>query len=288
MASSRYIALAFLFSASLANAQLAKDAEESKPEATEQERRPVNNAWMAGWGRISTYDEYLSILAYSGNVYSLTNERFYSSRWLDGKLQHQHRIIGEFANTYSPAQNSEQYVLNLHYKFNLPYRWIKREGFSFSSGFNADISAGALYNSRNGNNPVSASVFTDVGYSFMAKYRWKSLLFRWQADVPVAGIAFAPHYGQSYYEISLAPEGDLLLFTSLHNTRGLYSFITADFPLQNCSFRLGYSAMFRQTRYNDIVAHNYSHNILFGMVFETSTVSYSQLKNRAIRSAYYD
>ena len=92
---------------------------------------------------------------------------------------------------------------------------------------------------------------------------------RYQLNVPVMGVMFSPHYGQSYYEIfSLGNAAGVVKFTSLHNQPSLRQMLTADLPVGRMKMRLAYLWDAQQSKLNDIRTHAYSHIFMVGIVKE--------------------
>lgn len=92
---------------------------------------------------------------------------------------------------------------------------------------------------------------------------------RYQANLPVMGVMFSPHYGQSYYEIfTLGNASGVVRFTSLHNQPSLRQMLTADFPVGHVKMRLAYVCDLQQADVNGIQSHAYGHAFMIGFVKE--------------------
>ena len=79
------------------------------------------------------------------------------------------------------------------------------------------------------------------------------LTLRYQVNLPLMGVMFSPHYGQSYYEIfSLGNSSGVVKFTSLHNQPSLRQMLTADFPMGRAKMRFAYIWDAQQSHVNDI------------------------------------
>jgi len=250
--------------------------------------RPANTATLVGIGGSNLYDTYLSPLEYKGTSIRIIHERIKQSSWFDNKFTRQQIIELELADGENPAKNAKEYWLMLAYNWGGHYNLVKTHNFRFSAGAILNASIGVLYNERNSNNPASARAYGNLNLSAIAFYNWKWMTFRWQLDSPVMGILFSPHYGQSYYEMSLGNTVGTAHFASLHNQRALRSYLTADFPVGNITFRVGYLGSFYQTKVNELQTHTYSNSFIAGIVFESIGLSGNKRKNyRQIKSSYY-
>jgi hypothetical protein len=250
---------------------------------------PVNNATLIGIGNIELYDTYLSPLKYKGTSFRLLNERMKQSRRFNHRFVSQQLIELELALAENPAGNAMEYWLMLGYNWGGHFNLLKTDKFRLSAGGLWNVSAGVLYNERNGNNPASARIYSNINLSAIAFYKLRNATFRWQIDTPVAGVLFSPNFGQSYYEISLGNTVGTANFASFHNQRALRNYVTVDFPLGNFSFRLGYLGAYRQTKVHGLQTHTYSNNFTIGLVSESINLSGNKLKkNKSIKSSYYN
>jgi hypothetical protein len=248
----------------------------------------TNKATLIGIGSSSLYDTYLSPLTYKGTSIHLSHERMKKTSWMDGKLTRQQIINLEVAWTDNPAKNASEYSFMLDFNWGGHYNLIKTNKFRLGAGGLWNISGGVLYNQRNSNNPASARAYSNINLSAIAFYNWKSITFRAQVDTPLFGIAFSPHYRQSYYEISLGNSVNVVNFVSIHNQRALRSFFTADIPIQKIMLRVGYLGSFYQTKMQNIQTHNYSNSFVIGLVSESINLSGNKIKSsKLIDSAFY-
>ncbi len=248
----------------------------------------TNNATLIGIGSSNLYDTYLSPLKYTGTSLHLFNERMRKSSWFDNKFTKQQLVDIELSKTNNPIGNATQYSILGEYSWGGHYNLVKTNKFRFSAGGLWNIAGGVIYNQRNSNNPASAKAYTNINLSAIAFYNWKSITFRGQLDAPVAGIVFSPHYGQSYYEISLGNSVGVVNFASLHNQRALRTYFTADIPISKISIRIGYLGSFYQTKIHDLQTHNYSNSFVIGFVSESINFSGNKLKkNKIIDSSFY-
>ena len=135
------------------------------------------------------------------------------------------------------------------------------------------LGGGFVYNLRNTNNPASARAYINLDASGMAIWHTKiknyPLALRYQVNLPVIGVMFSPHYGQSYYEIfTLGHASGVVRFTSLHNQPALRQMLSVDFPIRYTKMRLSYLCDLQQSKLNGIKTHTYSQVFMVGFVHD--------------------
>ena len=247
-----------------------------------------NRATLVGIGNSNLYDTYLSPLKYKGTSIHLFHERMKKTSWMNGNFTKQQLLNLEVAFADNPAKNAKEYSFLLDFNWGGHYSLIKTDKFRFAAGGLWNITGGVLYNQRNSNNPASARAYTNVHFSAIAFYNWKSVTFRGQVDTPLFGIAFSPHYRQSYYEISLGNSVNVVNFVSFHNQRAMNAYFTADVPIQKVMLRFGYLGSFYQTKMQNIQTHNYSNSFVIGLVSESINLSGNKIKSsKIIDSSFY-
>ena len=100
------------------------------------------------------------------------------------------------------------------------------------------------------------------------------MVLRYQVNVPMIGLMFSPHYGQSYYEIfSLGNSSGVIQFTSLHNQPSLRQMLSVDLPIGYTKMRFSYLADLQQSNVNGIKTHTYSNVFMVGFVKDLYRVS---------------
>lgn len=226
------------------------------------------NTFMLGAGSSNMYDTYLSPLKYSGYSLRLMYEQMRDTYWLGGRFRKQQMVEAEFASGQNPIQNAREYWGRVRYQLGGHYRFYETQGLKLNAGGYWDVNAGGLYNERNGNNPATGRIYTNLNLSVLASYKWKKYAVRWQIDTPFVGMLFSPKYGQSYYEISLGNTVGIVNFASFHNQRALRNFITLDIPFNSYIVRVGYLGDWYQTKVQGIQTHHYTHSFVIGFPLE--------------------
>ena len=161
------------------------------------------------------------------------------------------------------------------------------------TGASARLSGGFIYNTRNSNNPVSGKGDFDLNLSAMAIYNFKikefPLTFRYQAEIPFAGVLFSVHKGEPYYFLTQGGSDGIVRFSSFHNKFAMKNYFTLDIPVSNFTLRVGYLNSMYRTDVNSIKTHVLSNSFMIGFVKEFVSFGGKRLKSNAHRysSAYY-
>ena len=91
------------------------------------------------------------------------------------------------------------------------------------------------------------------------------ITLRWQAQLPVAGVFFAPEYDESYYEIYLGNRRNLAHLGWWGNRFDLDHQLTADFRLGGTILRIGYHGTIERSWANHLNTHITTHAIVIGI-----------------------
>ena len=152
-----------------------------------------------------------------------------------------------------------------------PFKIAK--GLSLLAGAQIQLEGGALYNPSNGNNPAAAKLRAAFAASGMAIYhipiRRNKWIARYQIDIPIMGVMFAPEFGQSYYEIfGLGHTKGIVAFTHPGNNPSWRHTLSLDIPMRikhhSSTLRISYVADIYQSRINSIDCHIYRHTFAIG------------------------
>ena len=152
-----------------------------------------------------------------------------------------------------------------------PFKITK--GLTLLAGAQIQLEGGALYNPSNGNNPAAAKLRTALAASGMAIYhfpvRRNEWIARYQLDIPLMGVMFAPEFGQSYYEIfGLGHAKGVVAFTHPGNNPSWRHMLSLDIPLKakqrSTTLRISYTSDLYQSRINDINCHIYRNTFAIG------------------------
>ena len=244
---------------------------------------------MVGAGWASIYDTYLSPYTYHGtNIHLLRETRrpLRSPLLKTDRLTFQTLLDDDLSMVKSPARNVDEYAGGVRYSLSWLYQLPLRGRTSSVQGTDAADApftlhlgpklsdyAGGIYNVRNGNNPAQAKADLMLDFTAMGQFRFQMLrrrcTLRYQAAIPLMGIAFSPQYGQSYYEaFTLGHRDHNVLFAHVGNMPSMRHLLTLDVPLRRSSrttLRLGYAGEFMQSRFNNLRYHSYTHAIMIGL-----------------------
>ena len=240
------------------------------PVALWDEARHITRSVLYGVGYTNLYDTYLSPLEYQGLELRISREAGRTVR-RNPLLSTQSCFNGHLGFGTSPAGNNRMVSGMVNWTYAIHYRFQPAANFKILTGGAIDLNGGFFYNLRNGNNPASARVFANLDASVMGIWNFKirryPMQLRYQAQLPVVGARFSPHYGQSYYELfMLGNRSGMIRCTSLHNAFSLRQRLTLDFPVRRSTLRVSYVADLDQSHLNNLRTHSYSHCVLIGFV----------------------
>lgn len=256
----------------------------------------VNEGTLIGIGRYNLMDTYLSPgykYNYTGPGIRVLNERMKMTRLANHNISRQQTINVDLATTKNGASTATDFAGFVDYTLGYHYHFPVLPNLKILAGSSVHGMAGFIYNTRNGNNPASAKADIDLNLSALAIYNLKikeyPLTFRYQMEIPFAGVLFSPHYGQSYYEIfNLGNSSGVVRFNSFHNKFAMKNYLTVDLPVCNFTVRLGYLNSSYRTDVNGIQSHIISHSFMIGLVKEFIALGGKRLRNtKQYRSAYY-
>ena len=238
--------------------------------AQDTDHKVVTHTNMVSIGTTNLLDTYLSPEKYNGlevRFISHTLRDLPGKRW---QQQIMHQGIVATADDRSGKGNMMAGLYDLNYALQHVFHFMD-EKLSVRAGGMADFQIGALYNSRNQNNPTQLKMSMQVGPSASATYDFQLFHKPWSARyelaVPILGVMFSPNYGQSYYEIFSRGNYDHnVVLTTPFSAPSLRNMLTLDANIWGVVVRVGYLGDFQQMEANGLKQHIYSHALLLGVV----------------------
>lgn len=233
--------------------------------------RPVAAAYTLEVGSSHLCDTYLTPLKYSGVNTALSYERLQAMAFSPERWVMQLRGSLSLNCDENPSGNATMWNLGLDLSWGMMHRWevASVPGLQLWAGGSATLGAGALYLSRNGNNPVAAKAALTVNATAAAVYNFKisrlPVTLRYQPELPVTGVFFSPDYGELYYEIYLGNRSGLVHGAWWSNYFRLDNLLTADLRLGSTNLRLGYRCDIRSSKANNIVSRSVTHAFVIGV-----------------------
>ena len=230
----------------------------------------------AGWANV--LDTYLSPFDYKGSNIRLSwnTERNVKTFGIKD-IEFNTLLNADCSFIKSPAKNVDEYSGGARFAAT----WLKQltiikpgqTTMTLSAGPMLSAYLGAIYNERNGNNPAQAKA--DIMLDIAAKARWnfkclkKDMSLQYILAVPLAGIAFSPDYGQSYYEaFGLNNYDHNVVFANFTNMPSARHAIYLDCQISKKSknaIRIGYEGFFMQSKFNNIRYHAYTNSFMIGI-----------------------
>ncbi len=224
-----------------------------------------------GGGYTSLLDTYLSPLRYGGGQVALQSERFGQLTCENGQwfAQSLFTLHGDYT---TPRTGSGLTIGGMaDYSYTYYYRPLHTNGWSLYVGSQGQLRIGGIYNLRNSNNPAQLKLGVNLATSAMGKYDftlWGTpMSVRLQADVPLFGFAFAPDYGQSYYEIFyLGHEENCVHVTAPHNNLSLRTGLSYDVQFRSFTMRLSMLSDLYQWQLGNQQYRMFVHSVMLGYV----------------------
>ena len=229
---------------------------------------------------LDNLDTYLSNYSHKGLGLNYAHEVFRNARTGNYKWKYQ-RLFNATAG-YAIQGGNLQVTALASQSWSGFHPFEVAKGLTLLAGAQIQLEGGALYSLSNGNNPVAAKLRTALAASGMAIYRFPVRRSEWtaryQVDIPLAGIMFAPEFGQSYYEIfGLGHAKGIIAFTHPGNNPSWRHMLSLDIPIKATTLRIAYVADIYQSRINDINCHIYRNTFSFGF---TRTIFKIKRNNR--------
>lgn len=209
------------------------------------QQRALSTSYALEAGGEHAFNTYLSPLAHTGAAFGLTGswERPVSQE--ERRLSMAFEAACRFAVTRNvPARNADldDASLRLNWRMNRSFSPLK--GLTLAPGAGLQIDGGLLYLPRNSNNPVAARLYAGVTLNGTAAYRFNVKGREWrvldEVCLPSLGVFFSPHYGQSYYEISIGERSGLARCGWWGNHFAINNLVALEIPVCSIRLRLGY------------------------------------------------
>ena len=160
-----------------------------------------------------------------------------------------------------------------HFSYHLRRFWQLTPTLSLEAGGGIGAQIGALYNTRNSNNPAQAyasvQLLPSAAVTKQVQLLRRTSYLRYELSIPLAGLMFSPNYGQSYYEIFSRGNYDHnIVPTTIAATPSLRHMLTFDIPLSRrkpqSMLRIGYLGDYQQAKVNNLKQHHISHLLVLG------------------------
>lgn len=230
----------------------------------------ITSSWMGGIGGSHILDTYLSAEHFKGIGFSFVSqvERKRPYRKWSTLMEHEANlsIVHDRANSKKELEGAYNLYLGKLYNWSLFDNKL-----TLQAGGVANASLGFIYNTSNSNNPAQARAHLNVMPTGIAAYRFtlfnRSMLLRYELNLPLVGVMFSPNYGQSYYEIFSKGNYDHnIVFTTFVNAPEWRQMLTLEAHLSNSySLRFGYLGNYQQYKVNNLKQHVYTHRFLIGV-----------------------
>lgn len=241
--------------------------------------RPVASAYTLRAGSTRINDTYLTPLDYKGWSTAFDYERYQATKFSPEKWIRTLGVTAGFGLSQNPARNATIYEVGLRADWAMMRRWkiSPVPGLTLAAGGEIEADLGALYLSRNGNNPVAAKAALTAGVTGMAVYnfRIKSLpvTLRYRTSMPLLGTFFSQEYGELYYEIYLGDRSGLACFANPATYFRFCNYISADLRFGSTWLRIGYRNDLTSTRVHNLTTNISSHSFVIGISGEWISVN---------------
>lgn len=253
--------------------------------------RIVVKSSQYGITHFNNLDTYLSNYKFTGLGIHYSHETFRDVKTRNYNWKYQRLFNGDIG--YAIQQYNLQYAGLLNYSWAGYHPFKIHPDLTLLAGAQIQLEGGALYVPSNGNSPVAVKLRTALAATAMAIYKFRVLKHNWtaryQIDIPLAGVMFAPQYGQSYYEIfGLGDAKEIVAFTHPGNTPSWRHILTLDIPIKckkhSSTLRIGYKADLFQSKINHIRCHIYRNTFTIGF---TNTIFKIKRENSLSRYSPY-
>ena len=230
---------------------------------------PAQSMLMLDAGYASIHDSYLTPITYDGIDLGLSLE---ASRWASRyRWLWQLSVGADYNYVENNAKNNSLQKVMGDISFNMQHAWmgVLHPRLGFSAGPMAQLRAGIVYDAVNSNNPVTVRAHANLGATGMAWFNTHlgrlPITLRYQAQLPVMGVFFAPEYDESYYEIYLGNHKNLAHLGWWGNRFDMTNYLGADLHVRKVTLRIGYRNRLEHWSVNNLNVHDFTHALVFGI-----------------------
>ena len=257
----------FIFTVFLAVAGLKAYGQEADVKNME---RPVTGFYNIEIGRKHALSTYLSPFSYTGTnaavsglwTKALPANPEHLSMTFEGRIN-----LGSFLNRAHTARE-----LDLHAGGSWSLEWRKKlpANFLLGAGGTVGLHGGALYLTRNGNNPVSADFCVGLGLTGFGSWHTKvgrlPILVTERASIPLVNGFFMPQYGEPYYEIYLGNRNGLAHCGWWGNHFAIDNLVALSLDFGRTAMQIGYRFSMQSVKANNLVSNMFNHAFVIGVV----------------------
>ena len=222
-------------------------------------------------GYASVHDSYLTPITYDGTDLALGFEAMRPLKSRPDTWLWQLNVGADYNHVENDAGNNQLDKLMGELAFNMQRCWqgVLTPKLNLSAGPMTQLRAGIVYDEVNSNNPVTVRAHWNVGLAGMAALEtrlWRiPMTLRYQLQLPVAGVFFAPEYDESYYEIYLGNHKNLAHLGWWDNRFDMTNYLGADLHLGKTTLRIGYRNRLEHWTVNHLKVHDVSHSLVLGI-----------------------
>ena len=226
---------------------------------------------MLDAGYASVHDSYLTPITYDGAGLALGYEAMRPTRFSPDKWLWQLQVDADYNYVENPARNNDLHKVMGDISFDMQRAWrgVLHSKLNLAAGPMTQLRAGIVYDAVNSNNPVTMRAHWNVGATGMAWFdtrMWRlPVTLRYQVQLPVVGVFFAPEYDESYYEIYLGNHRNLAHMGWWGNRVDMTHYLGADLHLGGTTLRVGYRTRLEHWSANNLNVHDVSHALVLGI-----------------------
>lgn len=231
------------------------------------EQRVLSTIYAVEIGGEQAFNTYLSPLRQRGTTYALSGRwsRPFASPLWDMDINARVRL-GTLHNRANTASMTD---LGITLSWQAQRSFAPLPALSLKAGAGIMLDAGMLYLPRNSNNPVAARAWVGATLNGAANYSLRlwghKINIIDEICLPTLGVFFSPHFGQSYYEISLGETSGLARCGWWGNHFAIDNLLAVEVPVCSTRIRVGYRINALNSRASDIHSRITTHSVVLGI-----------------------